>query len=95
MGKVKQNLFFSLFYNVIGIPIAARVFVAFGLILRPELAGLAMAMSSVSVVGNSLFLRRFAPGRRNYLSAVAPAVMTAVLTAAFIAFARASSGKMG
>lgn len=56
-SKIKQNMFFALFYNVIGIPIAARAFVAFGLVLKPELAGLAMAMSSVSVVGNSLLLR--------------------------------------
>ncbi|QQS16125.1 MAG: heavy metal translocating P-type ATPase [Candidatus Moraniibacteriota bacterium] len=86
-SKIKQNMFFALFYNVIGIPIAARAFVAFGLVLKPELAGLAMAMSSVSVVGNSLLLRFFRPGKKNYLSAVAPFVMTFVFTAAFIAFA--------
>src|SRR3990167_6400626 len=38
MAKIKQNMFFALFYNVIGIPIAARIFMAFGLILKPELA---------------------------------------------------------
>lgn len=90
--KVKQNLFFSLFYNVIGIPIAARAFVGLGLVLKPELAGLAMAMSSVSVVGNSLLLRRFRPGRRDLLSDLAPAVMIAVFTAAFLAFAKLSAG---
>ena len=57
--KIKQNLFFSLFYNSVGIPIAARVFVGLGIILRPEFAGLAMALSSVSVVSNSLLLKRF------------------------------------
>ncbi|HCJ45317.1 MAG TPA: heavy metal translocating P-type ATPase, partial [Candidatus Moranbacteria bacterium] len=41
MGKIRQNMFFALFYNVIGIPIAARVFFVFGLVLKPELAGLA------------------------------------------------------
>lgn len=92
MGKIKQNMFFALFYNVIGIPIAARVFVGFGLILRPELAGLAMAMSSVSVVANSLLLRGFKPDRRNWISDLAPVVMTAVFLFGFLLFAKASSG---
>lgn len=52
MSKIKQNMFWALFYNSIGIPIAA-----FGL-LRAEFAGLAMALSSVSVVLNSLLLKR-------------------------------------
>ncbi|MEK7639957.1 MAG: heavy metal translocating P-type ATPase [Patescibacteria group bacterium] len=56
--KIVQNLFWALFYNVAGIPIAAGVFVGIGLTLRPELAGLAMALSSVSVVSNSLLLKR-------------------------------------
>ena len=63
MNKIKQNMFFALFYNVIGIPIAARVLIGFGLVLKPELAGLAMALSSVSVVGNSLLLRSYKPGK--------------------------------
>lgn len=57
--KIIQNLFWALFYNIIGIPIAAGVFAFAGLTLRPEFAGLAMALSSVSVVGNSLLLKRF------------------------------------
>ena len=57
--KIKQNLFFALIYNVLGIPIAARLFIGFGLVLKPELAGLAMALSSVSVVTNSLLLKRY------------------------------------
>lgn len=61
VGKIRQNMFFALIYNVIGIPIAAGVFTSFGLILKPELAGLAMALSSVSVVTNSLLLRYFRP----------------------------------
>lgn len=91
LGKIKQNLFFSLFYNVIGIPIAARVFIGLGIVLRPELAGLAMALSSVSVVSNSLLLRRFRPGRHNWVSAFAPVVMTAAFTVAFILLARVSA----
>lgn len=95
MAKIKQNMFFALFYNVIGIPIAARIFMGVGLILKPELAGLAMALSSMSVVSNSLLLRRYRPGKVNYLSIIAPAVMMAVFTFIFIEFARFSSGMAG
>ena len=91
MSKIKQNMFFALFYNVIGIPIAARVFMGFGLVLKPELAGLAMAMSSISVVGNSLLLKYFKPGKRNYLSLIAPIVMVVVFTFGFFEFAKLSS----
>ncbi|MFH2109252.1 MAG: heavy metal translocating P-type ATPase [Patescibacteria group bacterium] len=57
--KIHQNMFLALIYNVIGIPIAARVFSFAGIVLKPEFAGLAMALSSVSVVTNSLLLRKF------------------------------------
>ncbi len=95
MSKIKQNLFFALFYNVIGIPVAARVFAFAGLVLKPELAGLAMALSSVSVVGNSLLLKQFRPGKRNYLSMVAPLIMTLLFLFIFIEFARFSSSMAG
>lgn len=91
VGKIKQNMFFALFYNVIGIPIAARIFAGVGVILKPELAGLAMAMSSISVVSNSLLLKRFRPGKRNVLSLVAPIFMTALFLLLFLQFARLSS----
>jgi len=92
MSKIKQNMFFALFYNIIGIPIAARIFIGFGLVLKPELAGLAMALSSISVVGNSLLLKYFKPNKRNYISLVAPLVMVIVFTFGFIEFAKLSSG---
>lgn len=55
-GRIKLNLFWAFIYNTLGIPIAAGVFVWAGLTLSPELAGLAMAFSSVSVVISSLLL---------------------------------------
>ncbi|PKO89427.1 MAG: heavy metal translocating P-type ATPase [Betaproteobacteria bacterium HGW-Betaproteobacteria-10] len=55
LGKIRQNLFFAFIYNVLGIPLAAA-----GL-LNPVVAGAAMAMSSVSVVSNSLLLKRWRP----------------------------------
>jgi P-type Cu+ transporter len=91
VGKIKQNLFFALFYNVIGIPIAARIFAGLGLILKPELAGLAMAFSSISVVSNSLLLKRFRPNKNNYLSIVAPIAMIIIFTLVFIQFGRISN----
>ncbi len=91
MSKIKQNMFFALFYNIIGIPVAARIFAFAGLVLKPELAGLAMALSSISVVANSLLLRGYKPGRRNYASLIAPFVMAIIFTAIFIEFARFSS----
>lgn len=61
LGKIRQNLFWAFFYNLIGIPLAAGVFYPwFGWLLKPEFAGLAMAFSSVSVVTNSLLLKGYA-----------------------------------
>ncbi len=88
--KIKENLFFALFYNIIGIPIAARLFTHWGIELRPELAGLAMAFSSVSVVSNSLLLKGFHPERRNWISDIAPIMMVVGFTAIFFFFARIS-----
>ncbi|MBL0224249.1 MAG: copper-translocating P-type ATPase [Geobacteraceae bacterium] len=58
LGKVRQNLFWALFYNILGIPVAAGLLSRYGITLKPEYAGLAMALSSVSVVLNSILLKR-------------------------------------
>ena len=59
LTKIKQGLFWAMIYNVIGIPVAAGVFYySTGWLLSPAIAGGAMALSSVSVVGNALLLRR-------------------------------------
>jgi Cu+-exporting ATPase len=59
IAKIKQNMFWALFYNVVGIPVAAgALYFSYGIMLSPMIAGGAMALSSVSVVSNSLLLKR-------------------------------------
>jgi Cu+-exporting ATPase len=61
MGNIRQNLFFAFIYNAAGVPVAAGVlYPVFGILLSPVIAAAAMALSSVSVVGNALRLRRVA-----------------------------------
>ena len=58
LGNIRQNLFFALVYNFVGVPVAAGVlYPFFGILLSPMLAGAAMSLSSVSVITNSLRLR--------------------------------------
>jgi len=58
MRGIKQNLFWAFFYNIVGIPLASGLFFPiFGWLLNPVFAGFAMAMSSVSVVSNSLRIK--------------------------------------
>ena len=60
MRTIRQNLFWAFFYNSVGIPVAAGVlYPFFGFLLNPMIAGAAMAFCSVSVVSNSLLMRRY------------------------------------
>jgi P-type Cu+ transporter len=59
MRNIRQNLFFAFIYNALGVPVAAGIlYPFFGLLLSPVIASAAMALSSVSVIVNSLRLRR-------------------------------------
>ncbi len=92
MRTIRQNLFFALVYNCIGIPIAARLlYSSFGLFLSPELAGLAMALSSVSVVLNALLLRSFSPQKMRLLPLLAPVIMVIVFLGLFYESAKLST----
>jgi P-type Cu+ transporter len=61
MARIKQNLFWAFAYNTALIPVAAGVLYPFGILFRPEFAGLAMALSSVTVVSLSLMLKNYVP----------------------------------
>jgi Cu2+-exporting ATPase/Cu+-exporting ATPase len=52
--RIKQNLFWAFFYNTLGIPIAGGLFSSYGIVLKPEIAGLMMVLSSLSIVINSI-----------------------------------------
>jgi Cu2+-exporting ATPase len=65
-NKIRQNLFWALVYNILGIPVAAGILLpSFGVVLSPAAAGAMMAFSSVSVVTNSLLLRRLPWSQKN------------------------------
>ncbi|MGQ9700959.1 MAG: heavy metal translocating P-type ATPase [bacterium] len=62
MSRIKQNLFWAFFYNLILIPVAGGILYPFlGVTLKPEFAGLAMAMSSITIVSLSLLLKKYTP----------------------------------
>jgi len=59
MNNIRQNLFFAFVYNAVGVPIAAGVlYPTFGILLSPMIAAAAMSLSSLSVIGNALRLRK-------------------------------------
>jgi Cu+-exporting ATPase len=59
MRNIRQNLFFAFIYNALGVPLAAGIlYPFFGILLSPMIAAAAMSLSSVSVIGNALRLRR-------------------------------------
>jgi Cu+-exporting ATPase len=71
MSRIKQNLFWAFAYNVVLIPVAAGVlYPFFGIIFRPEFAGLAMALSSVSVLSLSLLLKGYVPPAKRIKSGI-------------------------
>jgi Cu+-exporting ATPase len=62
LGKIRQNLFWAFFYNIIMIPLAAGVLhPSLGILIPPEAAAISMILSDITVVGNSMLLRRFKP----------------------------------
>ncbi len=72
MGRIKQNLFWAFAYNIVLIPVAAGIlYPSFGIMFRPEYAGLAMALSSVTVVSLSLMLKNYIPPAKNLKNNIA------------------------
>ena len=65
VSKMKQNLFWAFFYNIVLIPVAAGALYPFGILLNPIFAAVAMASSSISVVGNAMLLNRYKPRIQN------------------------------
>ena len=85
--KVKQNMFFALFYNVVSIPIAAGLLGHWGVFFQPELAGLVMVLSLIAVVINSLTLRTININRqREPAGLLIPIILFMLLTVIYIEF---------
>ncbi|MDO4271515.1 MAG: copper-translocating P-type ATPase [Candidatus Saccharibacteria bacterium] len=86
-NKIYQNLFFSMFYNIVSIPIAAGALTAIGITMPPELAGLIMVLSIAAVVINSLVLKLTDINKRHEpIRIIAPIVLILLFTVLYIEF---------
>lgn len=70
MQRIRINFLLAFVYNLIFIPIAAGIFIRFGLILQPWMSGACMALSSLSVSCSSLLLRRYKKPKRSHFATV-------------------------
>lgn len=90
--KIRQNIFFSLFYNVVSLPIAAGTLAGIGVELSPELASLIMAMSITTITVNSLTLRiSDLNDERDLTSSVAPIILFMLFTVIYVIFLMAGT----
>ena len=90
--KIRQNIFFSLFYNVVSLPIAAGTLASIGVELSPELASLIMAMSITTITVNSLTLRiSDLNDERDLTSSVAPVILFMLFTVIYVIFLMAGT----
>lgn len=81
----KENLFFAIFYNVISIPLASGLFTRYGIVMRPELAGLIMIMSTIAIIVNALSLKLVDLSKdKEPLSLIAPVILLILFTAFYI-----------
>ena len=92
MEKVHQNLFFAVFYNIVSLPVAAGALGALGIVFRPELAALIMALSSTAIIVNSLTLKIIdITKQREIIRLIAPLVLFLLFTVIYIEFVYGSS----
>lgn len=92
VSKVHQNLFFAVFYNIVSLPIAAGALGALGIVFRPELAALIMALSSTAIIVNSLTLKIIdITKQREIIRLIAPLVLFLLFTVIYIEFVYGSS----
>ena len=92
VSKVHQNLFFAVFYNIVSLPVAAGALGALGIVFRPELAALIMALSSTAIIVNSLTLKIIdITKQREIIRLIAPLVLFLLFTVIYIEFVYGSS----
>ena len=92
VSKVHQNLFFAVFYNIVSLPVAAGALGALGIVFRPELAALIMALSSTAIIANSLTLKIIdITKQREVIRLIAPLVLFLLFTVIYIEFVYGSS----